>query len=409
MRTNAEFFEPKVVYSHLPARDYSELEAQSIKRETTLEATSYHQWILTGMPEDARWPWYKPPSEQALLEKVGDKNLEHIHQGYKLFTETYKFLQENHNDAFTGSEFSALHSDPNQDLHGRVPTIGTYFTLVQQLASQTRERAKDLGRDLPVILAFTKRVLTEGGFLNSRQFDQRLKRPHFVIVDGLSGILDNKEVAGSYSDDIIVLRDTDTETIVHEVLHQLSGRKRLQITANGSEEEQLADLMSGEIHNDAQVFEQRIGLMLAWPKHRYRWLNEATTAMLERYVMNEWREHDNVKLSNIGHMIPAQFLPKAPQTDDGRDYAEYRRITESLIQCGNDYIEPKVLFRAYFEDDAPGTYPRLAHLKTFFRAVNNAYWPGLLNEIDDLVEQEGTQAAFDRLEKIHETTHIPAY
>lgn len=145
---------------------------------------------------------------------------------------------------------------------------------------------------------------------------------------------------------------------VHEMLHFLSGRT----------------LLTREYPEDpeylGEVTHQRIGLQYNAPNPRFRWLNEAVTENLTMQFMNG---------------------------KDNDVYKQERELMELLRTKGKTVLPEHLFIDAYFENYDPELpiKDRIPAWKKLQQVLNDAYEPGFLVHIDDVVRNEGTARAIE--------------
>lgn len=140
----------------------------------------------------------------------------------------------------------------------------------------------------------------------------------------------------------------------HEALHAIAGRTILETTSTYSGNE-----------TEAQTSQQtqKVGLRIA---HRFRWLNEAVTENLTRLLID----------------------PKAPI------YRNERTLLQLLTHSGKTEVPLQLFYDAYFENYDPSLPPghRIPKWRSLTKAINEAYEPRFLVNLDDVVEKDGIQA-----------------
>ena len=271
-----------------------------------------------------------------------------------------------------------------------------YIDLITQHVEQYNDREQQFEAILPILRQSfqtrLERAIHEGRIpqIVSEVANRRMGDLDIVLVDALSTHLD--DYTGAYNVDAEQIKiaeqtwdDSGEESFLdkifgkrpqsqdeeqevprtlehvytHEMLHFLAGRTILS---------------SVDIEQDfeGEIIHQRGGLRYNTPNRRFQWLNEAVTEGLAVEFMG------------------------------GKDKGIYRREREllRLLQTKGKTELPEDLFiDAYFENYDPNILQkdRIPAWKKLQQAINKAYEPGFLVQIDNVVRNEGTAKAIEVL------------
>jgi len=190
---------------------------------------------------------------------------------------------------------------------------------------------------------------------------QRLETISYDVIDGLIAIPEDKW--GEYDVQRRTIRIAEqipdavfVHVIGHEVLHGVSGQTVIQRTTSLPQDD---DSMFIEDHT-VDYYALRTGVRAG--KH-FRWLNEAITETLACEV-------------DATSPMPVLYLPH-----------------KKLLQLLTRHVPFEQFVKAYFEDYDTGvqSHERIPHWKALYKAINTAYRPGFLSELDVFIKENGNE------------------
>lgn len=206
---------------------------------------------------------------------------------------------------------------------------------------------------------------------------RRMAETRVVFFDELSALTSwhNQDAGGTFDDKSSIARVDLTESPInqekiytHEMLHALSGRSLV--------------FYPRRLTNRQTIINQRVGFHITPYRKtgfmpfkcvdRFRWLNEAVT-----------------------EDITQEMMPRAGYST----YHQERELLRLLQTSGEFYISSDVIRRAYFENfdtDQPAG-GRIPHWKRLQKQLKAAYGEPILVELDNIVRDQGIDAAISEL------------
>jgi hypothetical protein len=408
MRNNESFPLPEREFEHLPARVLESAEAQRTVRSVEITAASYHGELLAGLDVGVVGQITRGLASEDvdIKDYFDDSTCSTIERGYSLFKKTFESLPKDA-DVFSdlaqvfnnGLKYNSLlnyketangFSYPRSFL--RTPSPAEYLVLIDGLANEAEQARARLEKTSSEIIKGMRQYLSDRDYLSTGAFDRRIKNIEVTVVDPFSMYLDSpdRSINGFYrntEDNIFISSGTSNlpGTFTHELIHQLSGKRRLQITHNGSHDLQMRALMEGmHLVQPTQVFPQRVGLAIKWPRQRFEWLNEAVTSRLE---------HEMSESSEDRYLTLVERVMRERLGGQVRSYPEEQAFMDNILNNGTEPIDFSLIAKAYFEDDNPKDPGRLTHWKEFMHAVINAHSSDFLVAVDDTIKTEGVKDA----------------